>query len=336
MKVVVVGLGSMGKRRIRCLQALGVSDIVGIDRRADRCEEAHSAYGIAVAGSLDEALQESGFDAAIISLPPQAHVQAMRACLARGLAFFVEASVVDDGLSDVIAEVERRQLVAAPSTTLRFHPAIREISRIVEGGGMGKLSNVLLHSGQYLPDWHTYESVADYYVSTPETGGAREIVPFEMTWFTELFGFPRRVAANYRKTIEIAGAEYIEDTYNCLLDYGNFLASVTVDVVSRHATRRLLINGSKQQLLWSWDEPVIKLFDGASGQWLNQAYEMEASAPGYNKNIGENMYIDEIRAYLSAVRGEAPFPNTLAADHRVLKLLYSLERADRLACFVEV
>ena len=223
-----------------------------------------------------------------------------------------------------------------PSTTLRHHPAIREITRIVRSGQLGKLSNVMLHSGQYLPDWHTYESVADYYVSTPETGGAREIVPFEMTWFTEVFGFPRRVAANYRKTIEIAGADYIDDTYNCLLDYGTFLASVTVDVVSRHATRRLLINGSRQQLVWNWDDAAIKVFDGESGQWQTVSYQMEASEPGYNKNIGENMYLDEVAAFLKAVRGEAACTHTLEEDHRVLKLLYSLERADKLAAYVEI
>lgn len=336
MKAVVIGLGSMGKRRIRCLQALGVNDVVGVDRRADRRDEATSAYGVTTADSLESALAAARFDVAIISLPPKAHVAAMQACIARSLPFFVEASVVDDGLADVIAQVQRCGLVAAPSTTLHFHPAIREISRIVRSGELGKLSNVMLHSGQYLPDWHTYEGVSEYYVSDPATGGAREIVPFEMTWFTELFGFPRRVAANYRKTIEISGAEYIEDTYNCLLDYGTFLATMTVDVVSRHATRRLVINGSKQQLVWSWDDSAIKLFDGERGEWCAATYEMEASAPGYNKNIGENMYIDEVRAFLDAVRGAAAFPNTLADDHKVLKLLYSLERSDRLAMFVEV
>ena len=33
MKALVVGLGSMGKRRIRNLQALGLSDIGGFDDR---------------------------------------------------------------------------------------------------------------------------------------------------------------------------------------------------------------------------------------------------------------------------------------------------------------
>lgn len=336
MKTIVIGLGSMGKRRVRCLQARGVTDITGADLRADRRAECDEKYGIAVLESYQAALLEQKFDAAIISLPPLAHEAAMRACIKAGVPFFVEASVVDDGLEQIIADVARTGLVAAPSTTLHFHPAIEQVALIVKSGRLGTLSNVMLHSGQYLPDWHTYESVADYYVSEPSTGGAREIVPFEMTWFTEVFGYPTRVAGNFRKTIHIDGAERIDDTYNCLLDYGSFLASVTVDVVSRHATRRLLINGSKGQLVWSWDDAAIKLFDGDSGTWSSIEYAMEASEPGYNKNIGENMYIDEIDAFLKAVRGEAAFPNTLAADHQVLKLLYAVEQADRSASYVEL
>lgn len=336
MKAIVIGLGSMGKRRIRCLKALGVHDIVGVDTRADRRAEAAEKYGVEVVDSAKAAFAAHQFNVAVISLPPLAHVAAMWHCIENRVPFFVEASVVDEGLAEVIAETRRIGLLAAPSTTLHFHPAIREVARIVRSGQLGKISNIMLHSGQYLPDWHSYESVADYYVSTPATGGAREIVPFEMTWFTELFGFPRRVAANFRKTIEIEGAEYIDDTYNCLLDYGTFLATVTVDVVSRHATRRLVINGAKRQLAWSWDDSAIRVYDGASGQWQEHTYQMEASEPGYNKNIGENMYIDEIAAFLAAAKGEAEYPNTLETDHKVLRLLYSCERADSTARFVEV
>jgi hypothetical protein len=146
-----------------------------------------------------------------------------------------------------------------------------------------------------------------------------------MTWFTEVFGFPQNVSCHFRKTIHIEGAEGIADTYNAVLDYGNFLANVTVDVVSRQATRRLLINGSKQQLVWNWEDAAVNVFDGASAQWTHLPYDSGTSAAGYNKNIGENMYIDEIRAF---VEGKAAFPNNLDNDHAVLKLLYRLEATD--------
>jgi predicted dehydrogenase len=107
-------------------------------------------------------------------------------------------------------------------------------------------------------------------------------------------------------------------------------------VVSRNATRRLLINGDKAQLNWSWDDAAIRIFDGETAQWTEVGYQMEEAAPGYNKNIGENMYIDEIRAFLDAVAGKSTFPNTLERDHRVLKLLYALERSDHTARFQDV
>lgn len=333
MKAIVIGLGSMGKRRIRCLQQIGITDITGVDTRVDRCTEAKERYGVQTSTVLNDAWEHSRADLAIISLPPKAHVSAMLECVKRKVPFFVEASVVDDGLSHVIDAVKAAGIVAAPSSTLRFHPAIAEIFNVVKDGRLGKISNVMLHSGQYLPDWHTYEPVSDYYVSDPATGGAREIVPFEMTWFTELFGFPRRVAGQFRKTIDIKGAEYIDDTYNGLLDYGTFLATITVDVVSRYATRKLTINGSKQQLCWSWDDACIRIYDPELGAWEDLRYEMENAEPGYNKNIGENMYVDEIRAFVDAVSGKQAFPNTLERDHQVLKLLYALERSDSFARF---
>ena len=336
MKAVVIGLGSMGKRRIRCLKSLGIDEVFGVDIRLDRRDEILVKHEIPVFSSTADMWSAIAPDIAIISLPPKMHVMAMLECIAHKVPFFVEASVVDDGLTEVVSKARSAGIVAAPSTTLYFHPAIAEITRIVRKGLLGKISNILLHSGQYLPDWHTYEPVSDYYVSDPDTGGAREIVPFEMTWFTGLFGFPRRVAAQYRKTIEIPGAEYIDDTYNCLLDYGSFLANITVDVVSRHATRRLTINGSNGQLVWSWDDPVIKVFQGASSTWQDIQYQMGDAEPGYNKNIGESMYIDEIRAFIDAVRGDSVFPNSLEEDHRVLKLLYAMERSDKLARFIEV
>ena len=40
MKFLIVGLGSMGKRRVRNLQRLGMTDITGFDPRADRRDEA--------------------------------------------------------------------------------------------------------------------------------------------------------------------------------------------------------------------------------------------------------------------------------------------------------
>lgn len=336
MNFLVIGLGSMGKRRIRCLQALGINTINGYDSRQDRREEVTAQYGVTTYDNFSSALSNSRPTALIISVPPDQHHKYMMVALEQQLPFFVEASVIDDGMVELIAELEKTPMVAAPSATLLFHPAISIIEKLVHSGRLGKISNVIHHSGQYLPDWHTYEPVSDYYVSNPTTGGGREIVPFELSWFTRVFGFPSRVCGNFRKTITITGAEQIDDTYNALFDYGNFLASFTVDVVSRHATRRLLINGELQQLIWDWDENSVQLFDPENGVWDKIEYDSGNAAVGYNANIGERMYIDEIRNFIEAIQGKRPFCNSLENDHRVLKLLYAIEESDRIGSYVRL
>lgn len=334
MNFLVIGLGSMGKRRIRCLQSLGINSIYGYDPRQDRREEVKGQYGVITFNDFPTALAESCPNALIISVPPDLHHSYMMIALEQRLHFFVEASVIDEGMADLIAALQNVPIIAAPSATLLFHPAIAIIEQQVRSGALGKISNVIHHSGQFLPDWHTYEAVGDYYVSNPATGGGREIVPFELSWFTRVFGFPSRVCGNFRKTIHIPGAEQIDDTYNALFDYGNFLASFTVDVVSRHATRRLLINGDRKQLIWDWDENLVRLFDPEKATWTNIEYDMGSAAVGYNANIGELMYVEEVRNFIEAIEGKQTFNNSMENDHRVLKLLYSIEESDRTGAYV--
>lgn len=329
MKFLVIGLGSMGKRRVRCLKSLGYTGVFGFDCREDRRVETEEKYEIKTYSDIYLALNEIKPKALIISVPPDIHHEYIKLAIKNKIHFFVEASVVDTDMDFIKKEIEKINIIAAPSATLLFHPAIQKIAKIINNGALGKVSNIILHSGQYLPDWHTYEHVKEYYVSNPVTGGAREIVPFELTWITNLFGLPKRVCGNFRRTVSLEGAELIDDTYNILLDYKEFLATLTVDVVSRHATRRLLINGDKKQLIWDWNFNYIKLFDPASGRWDEISYEMKCAENGYNSNIGENMYIDELKYFIEAVEGKHPFVNTMENDHNVLKLLYAVEESDR-------
>jgi predicted dehydrogenase len=326
MRVLVIGLGSMGKRRVRNLKANGVKEIAGFDQREDRRKEAADTYGIPVYAEFEKALA-TNYDAWIISVPPDVHHLYMKKALERKIPSFIEASVVDTDMEEIIRKAEETNVFFAPSCTLFFHPAIQKIGSLIKDGSLGKLSNFLHHSGQYLPDWHTYEKVSDYYVSNKATGGGREIVPFELSWITLLLGFPKRVACFYKKTIEIEGAPEIDDTYNLLMDYQGFMFNLCVDVVSRAATRRLVINGEKKQLYWDWNENMIKLYDPSTESWEQISYEISQAQSGYNKNITETMYNEEIRSFLSSIEGERQFPNTLSHDHRILKTLYAAEQS---------
>ena len=57
VKFLVIGLGSMGKRRVRNLNTLGYNEVAGFDVREDRCLEAAEKYNIKTFPEIDLALK---------------------------------------------------------------------------------------------------------------------------------------------------------------------------------------------------------------------------------------------------------------------------------------
>jgi len=322
VKFLIVGLGSMGKRRIRCLKRLGYNDIVGFDIRTDRREESQAGYGIMTTGVIED-INFSEIDAIIVSTPPDRHNEYIELAIERGKPAFVEASVVAEGLGQLNERAKQNGILIAPSCTLLFHPAILSIKGLAESGEFGKVTNFSYHCGQYLADWHPWEEVKDYYVSKRQTGAAREIVAFELTWICELLGWPSGIKCLFGRTMDV-GAD-IDDTYALSLEFENAYGTVMVDVVSRYATRSLILNTEFAQLLWRWDDEEIRLYDALKGKWTGIDCPRGQSVGGYNKNIIESMYVDELGSFISAVKGQGQFPNTLDKDIAVLKLLEQME-----------
>lgn len=324
-KILVIGLGSMGKRRIRCLMHLGINanDILGIDNRTDRCEEAKSKYNINIVKGLSD-IDFDNVSAIIVSLPPDKHKIGTDLAVKYNKPVFIEASVILE--ETVKIQDSAKDIFVAPSCTFIFHPMIKEIKKIVDSGKFGKVCNFSYHSGQFLPDWHPWENVNDFYVSNRETGGAREIVPYELTWITDTFGFPLDIKGYYRKTANI-GCD-IEDGYAGVLDYGDMIGILLVDVVSRYPARNLIINFQNGQIQWKWDSERLEIYDATQKRMSYIEQSKQLHEDGYSDMIGEQMYIDEIAAFLNGINDIYAYPNNLSKDIRVLELLNKIEDSD--------
>ncbi len=322
MNFLQIGLGSMGKRRIRCLKALGHESVIGFDMRDDRRAEVEKLYHVSTVNSLDR-VDFSKIDACIISVPPDKHIDYIRIAVDKKIPAFIEASVVIDGLEEVDQEARKKKVLLAPSCTLRFHPAIKDIKQIVSSGRFGKITNFSYHCGQYLPDWHPWEKVTDYYVSKKETGGAREIVPFELTWIVDIIGYPEKIAGFVGKTMDV-GAD-IDDTYAISMRFKQGFGTFVVDVVARYAIRSLILNLEHGQIQWRWDKATVNVFDAINKRWIEYKQREAEAHAGYNRNIIEDMYIEELGTFINAAKGTATFPNTMSDDIGILKLLYMSE-----------
>lgn len=322
MNIVIFGLGSMGKRRARCIQAIGDHTLYGFDLREDRIDEAQK-LGISASSSLTD-LPLAQSDAFLICTPPLHHARYLQLALEFQKPTFVEASVLLDDLKEIDFEAKRKQVLIAPSCTLCFHPAVTQIKQWVESGIYGKVSNFSYHCGQYLPDWHPWEKVSDFYVSNPLTGGAREIVPFELTWLVSLLGQPTEVKALYGKTVNV-GAD-ITDTYAISLGFKDIFGTMLIDVSARYGLRSLILNFENAQVQWRWDENKLHVYEAKTQTWQEIILANGTAAKGYNPNIHESMYQNELLAFFEAAWQQKSFPNSLEKDIVILQLLKKIEK----------
>ncbi|MFX0059059.1 MAG: Gfo/Idh/MocA family protein [Candidatus Hodarchaeota archaeon] len=325
MKILQIGLGSMGKRRLRNLKALNEKDIIAFDLREDRRKEVEEKYEIKTYGNFEKAIKEKP-EIFIISVPPDVHLEYQLYAAKNNIHFFTEASVVKHGLDEVISLLKQKDIVGAASSTLRFHPAVRKIKELVDNKAIGNLCTFTHHSGQYLPDWHPWEEIEDYYVSKKETGGGREIVPFELSWLTWIFGDILSVSSLIRNTLNMG--EDIDDVFHVLITFkSGLVAHLLVDVVSRYAYRFFKLLGADGVIEWDWNTKQIGVYNPKNEEWTYYKQEEGAAEEGYNPNIIEEMYIDEMRHFLNAIRKKEKYHYTLEDDLKILNVLYKIEES---------
>ncbi|MGA2461287.1 MAG: Gfo/Idh/MocA family oxidoreductase [Candidatus Bathyarchaeia archaeon] len=331
MRFVIIGLGSMGKRRIRNLQALKHKQIVGFDIQPERRREAEEKYGIKTSPTFEEALSQRP-DAVIVSTPPNLHIRYAMEAARRNINFFLEASVLIDGMDELIAECKGKNIIAAASSTMRFHPSIQTMKRLVDENAIGKILAFNYHSGQYLPDWHPYEDYRKYYVSRKETGGCREIVPFELSWVTWLLGPVKKLSCMMGKLSRIEAD--IDDIYQMLLQFKNgAIGSMQVDVISRLPFRFFRMISDEGVITWDKNLRLVTVYKASTKKTEEYPEEEGVVVEGYF--MEDNMYIKEMQHFIEAVEGKHEYMYSLEDDHRILKLLYGAETSSDSGVTVE-
>ena len=87
MNICVVGLGSMGKRRIRLLKKIIPNAIIiGVDSNFNRTKIAANEYGIQVYSSLEDV--KNLIDCAFVCTSPQSHGTIINECLRKDCHIF--------------------------------------------------------------------------------------------------------------------------------------------------------------------------------------------------------------------------------------------------------
>ena len=299
MKILVIGLGSMGKRRIRLLSEHKDVQLFGIDSQKARCAEVEDKFKVKCYPSLSEAIEKENPAAAVVSTSPLSHAAIIKECLANNLHVFTEINLVPDGYAENMSTAKEKGLVLFLSSTFLYR---KETQTIIEKVQKADCTlNYIYHIGQYLPDWHPWESYNNYFIGDKRTNGCREIMAIDLPWIVTAFGPIKKVTAVKSKNTEL-NINY-NDNYLITLEHeGGHKGVLAVDVVTRRSIRHIDVYGERFQMSWNGTADSLTEYD--IDKKVEAKIEFEDASEhveGYAAFITENPYREELNSFLAQI-----------------------------------
>src|SRR5882672_3604251 len=299
MRVLVCGLGSIGRRHVRNLRRLGVRDILCFRNRGVDTAPLAQDEECEPVSSLEEGLERRP-SLVLVTNPTALHVETAAAVVAAGVPVFVDKPLGPmllgvDTLVDSILAVD---LPAFLGYVLRFHPTLMKAKQLLAAGAIGRPLTARFFVGEYLPDFHPWEDYRQGYSARADLGGGVMLTLIHdvdlVCWF---FGLPQEVfsAAGHRSHLEID----VEDVAAMIcFSAAGPLVEIHMNYLERPARRGFVIVGEDGTMEWDGTEGVliVRRRDGK----VPQTY---SPPTGFERN---DMFLDEMRHVLAVLAGVEP------------------------------
>jgi len=297
MKFLIAGVGSVGRRHLRNLLALGEKDILLYRTHLSTLPDEEVA-GFPVETNLAAALAHQP-DAVIIANPTALHIDVAVPAAAAGCHILLEKPISHslDKLEELKQALQRgggRLLVAFQ---YRFHPTLKLAASLLAAGDIGKPLSVRSHWGEYLPDWHPWENFKKSYAARADLGGGVVLTlshPFDyLHW---LLGPYTTIWA--RTAVTGALGIQVEDIADAVLGFSNgAVGTVHLDYLQRPATHLLEIIGTHGTLRWENATGIVSVYRANHSSWEHFHPPAE-----FERNC---LFLDEMRHFIAVARSAA-------------------------------
>jgi predicted dehydrogenase len=294
VKFLIAGLGSIGRRHLKNLIALGEEDIV-LFRTGESTLPDDELAQFPTESSLEKALAHKP-DAVIVSNPTAMHLDVAIPAAKMGCHLLIEKPI--SHLMDRVSELRKATRIGGGKVLVgfqfRFHPGLRSIKRWIESGAIGKPISAHAHWGEYLPGWHPWEEYQTSYAARAELGGGVVLTlchPFDyLRWF---FGEVQWV---YGSVHQLGPWEMtVEDSADAFLSFASEMQCVVhLDYVQRPPEHTLRIIGTEGTIHWDSADGIARFFQPAFKDWQVEPMPLE-----FERN---QLFLEEMRHFLGICR----------------------------------
>lgn len=320
MKFLIAGFGSIGRRHLRNLRALGEDDILLYRSHHSTLPDDEIA-GLPVETDLRAALAHQP-DAVIVSNPTALHLDVAIPAAEVGCAILLEKPIAHslERVNDFRAAVQRGRAKVLVGFQFRFHPTLRRAAQLLAEGAIGQPLAARAHWGEYLPNWHPWEDFRQGYAARADLGGGVILtLCHPLDYLRLLLG---DVDSLWAFTAERGGLGLpVEEAAEIGLRFkGGAIGTVHLDYLQQPPAHTLEIVGTAGTLRWNNADGALAVFRPAKQDW-----EMHMPPEGFERNW---LFLEEMRNFIAVARGEAQPACTLEDGIRALEIaVYARESA---------
>lgn len=324
MKILIAGYGSIGRRHLRNLASLGITEFIVYHTRHSTLPE-DELKGILVETDLNRALDHRP-DAVIIANPTALHLDIAIPAAEAGCHLFIEKPVSHNLerisiLKNILLRTQKQSLIGFQ---YRFHPGLQTIKRLVSNGSIGRPLEAHAHWGEYLPDWHPWEDYRLSYSARSDLGGGVALTlchPLDyMRWIIgeveNTWAFTGKISdleIQVEDTAEISMLYRVDAGINAAYNSGIAIGSVHLNYHQQPTQHKMSISGTQGTLHWDNSDGIVHLYN-QSGK-LSEVFPLQ---PGFERNT---MFIAEMQHFLDVIQGSAQPVCSLEDGERIQRII---------------
>jgi len=306
MRILVVGLGSIGTRHVHNLREIFPDATIAVLRHGncDKLHQAENKFDICM-NSIDEALDFAPLFA-IIASPAPFHLEIAMLLAKKKIHLMIEKPVSNalSGVADLINICEKQKVRLMTGYNLRFLPSLVKLHELLKDGEIGKILSVRSEVGQYLPTWRSGKDYRGSVSALKRLGGGVLLeLSHEIDYLLWLFG---RVEWVYATVLKQSDLEIdVEDTVHMILGFTavdnnhQIIVSLTMDFVRHDVVRSCNIVGENGSLAWDGIVGTVSIYKKGESRWTLIQKDVQG--------VGET-YLEEIKYFVACVEsGENPF-----------------------------
>lgn len=301
MKVLIIGLGSIGKKHLNTINSILTNSSIFALRSKIDAEEfpgITNIYDLIEIGSVT-------IDFAIISNPTSGHKKTIAQLIPFGIPLFIEKPLYSSlDIEDLVNLVETKGINTYVACNLRFLDCIRFVKNKLSQSQYQKLNEVNVYCGSYLPDWRPNVDFRKNYSANAELGGGVHIdLIHELDYLYWFFGIPKTVNYKFKNHSSLAISSL--DYANYILDYNDFCASVVLNYYRRDSKRTLELVFEDE----TWNIDLLKNQITCDNQILFSSEQRI-----------EDTYQTQMEYYIHCLSEKKDTFNTISDAYNVLKI----------------